>query len=99
MEDRNIQLEFVQLLSLFSDGRLNDAELVRLGLLMQSDVELRKQYLEYCQMHALLRRSMDCSCLGHLDILHQTPSRYAAFTIGSTLWGRGDLRPLLRSFS
>ena len=55
MEDRNIQLEFAQLLSLFSDGRLNDAELVRLGLLMQSDVELRKQYLEYCQMHALLR--------------------------------------------
>ena len=55
MEDRSIQLEFTQLLSQFSDGRLNDAELARLGALMQSDVDLRMQYLEYCQMHALLR--------------------------------------------
>lgn len=34
---------------------MNDAELVRLGVLMHSDMDLRKQYLVYCQMHALLR--------------------------------------------
>src|SRR3954451_6583420 len=55
MADCGIQLEFSQLLSQLSDSGLNDAEVARLGTLMQSDVELRKEYLEYCQMHALLR--------------------------------------------
>jgi anti-sigma factor RsiW len=55
MGDRINQVEFAQLLSMFLDGRLNDAELARLGALILSDVALKKQYLEYCQMLALLR--------------------------------------------
>ena len=56
MNDKQQQRpEFERLLSQLSDGRLNDDEVRRLGNLLELDPALRKQYLDYCQMHALLR--------------------------------------------
>jgi Concanavalin A-like lectin/glucanases superfamily/FecR protein len=49
------QSDFEQLLSRFSEGGLNPSEHNRLGLLIESDKSRRQQYLEYCQIHAILR--------------------------------------------
>ncbi len=54
-ENLNHQPEFDRLLGQLSDGRLGDDDLRRLGNLLELDATLRRQYLDYCQMHALLR--------------------------------------------
>jgi hypothetical protein len=56
MNDKQQQRpEFERLLSQLSDGRLNDVDVRRLAALLELDPALRRQYLDYCQMHALLR--------------------------------------------
>jgi hypothetical protein len=54
MNERNVE-QFEALLSRFSDAALNDAELAELGRLIACDRALRGRYLDYCQMHAMLR--------------------------------------------
>jgi hypothetical protein len=49
------QAEFEQLLCRFPEGRLDPSERERLGLLIESDRTRRMVYLEYCQIHAILR--------------------------------------------
>jgi hypothetical protein len=49
------QHEFERLLSQMSDGRFEEENVRRLGHLLELDVALRRQYVDYCQMHALLR--------------------------------------------
>ncbi len=55
MDDLNQQLDFERLLGQLTDGGLSQSEHQRLGVLIESDRMLRRRYLEYCQMHALLR--------------------------------------------
>lgn len=55
MNDQQLNPEFKWLLSQLADGRLGDDDRRRLGKFLESDPELRKHYLEYCQVHALLR--------------------------------------------
>jgi hypothetical protein len=55
IEETSRKLEFERLLSQLSDGQLGDGDLRRLGDLLELDAVLRRQYLDYCQMHALLR--------------------------------------------
>jgi ferric-dicitrate binding protein FerR (iron transport regulator) len=47
--------QFEALLSRISDTGLDEAELEELGRLIESSPQLRHLYLEYCQMHGLLR--------------------------------------------
>ncbi len=54
-DNLNQQPEFDRLLSQLSDGRLGEDDVRRLGNLLELDAALRRQYLDYCQMHALLR--------------------------------------------
>src|SRR3989304_10544365 len=54
-DSQNQQHEFEGLLSQLSDGRLDEGDVRRLGNLLALDAALRRQYLDYCQMHALLR--------------------------------------------
>jgi hypothetical protein len=49
------QLELERLLSQTIDGGLDSSDRRRLGNLMEQNSAMRRQYLEYCQMHALLR--------------------------------------------
>ena len=51
----NQQREFDRLLSQLSDGHLGEEDVRRLGNLLALNAALRRQYLDYCQMHALLR--------------------------------------------
>src|SRR5215211_1398221 len=51
--DSHRQLE--TLLSRLADPGLNEAEFQELGELIGSRPEFRRQYLEHCQMHGLLR--------------------------------------------
>jgi hypothetical protein len=46
---------FDELLSRWMDGGLEDGEFEELGNLLESDSGLRRRYLEYCQIHGLLR--------------------------------------------
>jgi len=55
IDSHHQQREFDRLLSQLSDGRLGAEEVRRLGNLLALDAALRRQYLDYCQMHALLR--------------------------------------------
>jgi ferric-dicitrate binding protein FerR (iron transport regulator) len=55
MNGQNNQSEFERLLIRLSDNGLEVEELAALGTLIEGDRCLRRQYLEYCQMHALLR--------------------------------------------
>jgi hypothetical protein len=48
-------LEFERLLGQLSDGSLSEVGHRSLGQLLASDSAFRRRYLEYCQMHALLR--------------------------------------------
>jgi hypothetical protein len=54
-DSQNQRHEFDRLLSQLSDGRLGDEDVRRLGQILELDAALRRQYLDYCQMHALLR--------------------------------------------
>lgn len=54
-ESPDQQHEFERLLSQMSDGRLAQESIRRLGHLLELDGALRRQYLDYCQMHALLQ--------------------------------------------
>jgi ferric-dicitrate binding protein FerR (iron transport regulator) len=51
----NVNREFETLLSRLTDAGLDDDELQRLGELIETSPDHRRQYLEYCQMHGLLR--------------------------------------------
>ena len=55
IDHRSEQLEFEQLLARLTESGLDPSELQRLGTLIESNRALRRRYLEYCQMHALLR--------------------------------------------
>jgi hypothetical protein len=55
IDRQNQQHEFERLLSQLSDGRLGDDGVQQLEELLVSDATLRRQYVDYCQMHALLR--------------------------------------------
>jgi Concanavalin A-like lectin/glucanases superfamily/FecR protein len=55
MNDRVHDLEFERLLSRLLEGGLNDTELQHLGELMETQPALRSRYLDFCQIHALLR--------------------------------------------
>jgi hypothetical protein len=55
MDSQIEQADFEQLLSRFSDGSLEPPERERLGHLIESDSARRQLYLEYCQIHAILR--------------------------------------------
>jgi len=55
MDSQIDQADFEQLLSRFSEGGLDPSERTRLGLLIESDQTRRLRYLEYCQIHAILR--------------------------------------------
>ena len=46
---------FEELLSRLTEGGLNELELQQLERLIESDRTARHQYLEYCQMHGMLR--------------------------------------------
>lgn len=51
----NPEFEFQRLLGKITEGGLSQSERQQLGVLIESDPILRYQYLEYCQMHAMLR--------------------------------------------
>jgi hypothetical protein len=55
MDHPNDLDDFDRLLSQLLDRGLDPSGLQRLGILIESDRSLRRQYLEFCQMHALLR--------------------------------------------
>jgi hypothetical protein len=55
MDSQIDQADFEQLLSRFSEGGRDPSERKRLGLLIECDQTRRQQYLEYCQIHAILR--------------------------------------------
>ena len=55
IDSQNQRREFDQLLIQLSDGRLGEGDVRRLGQLIELDAAMRRQYLDYCQMHALLR--------------------------------------------
>ncbi len=55
MDDRSQNFEFERLLGQLSDGSLSELDRKYLSQLLESDRDLRRRYLEYCQMHALLR--------------------------------------------
>jgi hypothetical protein len=54
IDDRN-KLDFERLLSQLAEGTLEQSDIQRLGVLLESDPTMRRAYLDYCQMHALLR--------------------------------------------
>src|SRR4051794_34397638 len=47
--------DFEHLLSRFSEGGLDPSDTKRLAVLIESDRTRRRLYLEYCQIHAILR--------------------------------------------
>jgi hypothetical protein len=55
MERSKQQVEFESLLVNLIEGGISEPDHRRLGQLIESDNGLRCQYLNYCQMHALLR--------------------------------------------
>src|SRR5688500_15460636 len=55
MNEYDENRRFELLLSHLSEGGLSEDEAVELGKLMELDRALRCRYLEYCQIHALLR--------------------------------------------
>jgi Concanavalin A-like lectin/glucanases superfamily/FecR protein len=55
MDHQSQANDFARLLGRLSEGQLENSEVQRLGELIEADRILRKQYLEYCQMHSLLR--------------------------------------------
>jgi Concanavalin A-like lectin/glucanases superfamily/FecR protein len=55
IDHRNEHLEFEGLLARLTESGLDPSELQRLGTFIELDQSLRRRYLEYCQMHALLR--------------------------------------------
>jgi hypothetical protein len=55
MDSSSHNVEFDGLLSQLTDGGLSATDRQQLAMLIQSDRTLRSHYLDYCQMHALLR--------------------------------------------
>src|SRR3712207_3807082 len=50
-----VNQQFERLLSKLTDAVLDEGEIRELGALIASDARLRNRYLEYCQIHAMLR--------------------------------------------
>src|SRR5262245_40950648 len=48
-------VEFERLLKQVADGDLSPVDTARLGELLESSAALRQHYLDYCQIHAMLR--------------------------------------------
>jgi hypothetical protein len=55
MSEHDDKRQFESLLSRLTDGGLDDVQLQQLGRFIESDENCRSRYLEYCQMHGLLR--------------------------------------------
>ncbi len=55
MESSGFHAEFAQLLGRLADDSLDSDGVEQLGKWLDADAELRKYFVEYCQMHALLR--------------------------------------------
>jgi hypothetical protein len=55
MNNEVIASDFEGLLSRLTENGLTELELQQLGALIEKDSELRLQYLDYCQIHGLLR--------------------------------------------
>src|SRR5262245_21897097 len=79
MDGNTEHTEFETLLATLSDGRMSDVDHQRLSALLESDTILSRQYLEYCQMHSMLR-----SELGLLTAL-ATPADEVADSRGQRL--------------
>lgn len=55
MESSGLQPEFAKLLGRLADDSLDSEGIAQLGEMLEADAALRKYFVEYCQMHALLR--------------------------------------------
>jgi hypothetical protein len=55
IDSHDKRLDFERLLSRMTEGALSQSDRQQLGILIESDQTMRREYLEYCQMHALLR--------------------------------------------
>jgi hypothetical protein len=55
IDSHNKRRDFERLLSQLTDGALSQSGVDQLGVLIESDETMRREYLDYCQMHALLR--------------------------------------------
>jgi hypothetical protein len=55
MDGNSPHSEFERLLGHLTDGGLSPTDRQQLAMLIQSDRTLRRHYLDYCQLHALLR--------------------------------------------
>jgi hypothetical protein len=64
---------FNSLLRPFVDGEMDGAQLAELGRLIESDATLRHEYLEYCQIHGLLRA--EHGLLASWDVAEVEPNR------------------------
>ena len=53
--EEDVLREMAGLLGAMTDGQLDDAGRRRLAQLVREEPEARRLYLDYCQMHALLR--------------------------------------------
>src|SRR4051794_29473126 len=55
MDSSSFHPDFAALLGRLSDDRLDSDGVEQLGKLLEAEPELRRYFVEYCQMHALLR--------------------------------------------
>lgn len=55
MESSGLHSEFARLLGRLTDDSLDSDGIAQLGKMLESDAELRRYFVEYCQMHAMLR--------------------------------------------
>ena len=55
MNREDVSSDFQALLVRLSDARLDGSDLKQLGQLIERDAELRRRYLDYCQIHGMLR--------------------------------------------
>lgn len=53
--DQDVPREMAALLGMMTEARLDEAGRRRLAELVSKEPEARRLYLDYCQMHALLR--------------------------------------------
>lgn len=55
MDSNSVHPEFAQLLGRFTDASLDCDGTAQLGKMLEADAELRRYFVDYCQMHAMLR--------------------------------------------
>jgi hypothetical protein len=91
MDNQSQKSDFERFLSRMSEGPLEASEVRRLGQLIEADRMLRRQYLEYCQMHSLLRSEHGlltaCSASpGGADEERQAPARRSWISRSQAYW-------------